>query len=281
MTIENLHIQLGNNPLEYRELLTIPSEVNFGLELELDKINPQEALKLVRNNFNQGWKIKTDDSLTKGQNIEIVSPVLQNKRQTWKLLYKLGQLLERINADYTECSFQINFDGSLLPSNEDKIRFLKLYAMYEDIIYRFSKGEDKEYRESLETYASPIILALKGAIQYDDEAAIEMFSNNKRYGVIFKTINRDLIEFRTPNMTSNPILMQNYITFFYYLLKFATNKKYPKREIDEYIDKFYKIYLLEEYELLKTDKALKLSTVIFPYKQDQLSFMHQYLGKTK
>lgn len=281
MTIENLHIQLGNNPLEYRELLTIPSEVNFGLELELDKINPQEALKLVRNNFNQGWKIKTDDSLTKDQNIEIVSPVLQNKRQTWKLLYKLGQLLERINADYTECSFQINFDGSLLPSNEDKIRFLKLYAMYEDIIYRFSKGEDKEYRESLETYASPIILALKGAIQYDDEAAIEMFSNNKRYGVIFKTINRDLIEFRTPNMTSNPILMQNYITFFYYLLKFATNKKYPKREIDEYIDKFYKIYLLEGYELLKTDKALKLSTVIFPYKQDQLSFMHQYLGKTK
>lgn len=281
MTIENLHIQLGNNPLEYRELLTIPSEVNFGLELELDKINPQEALKLVRNNFNQGWKIKMDDSLTKGQNIEIVSPVLQNKRQTWKLLYKLGQLLERINADYTECSFQINFDGSLLPSNEDKIRFLKLYAMYEDIIYRFSKGEDKEYRESLETYASPIILALKGAIQYDDEAAIEMFSNNKRYGVIFKTINRDLIEFRTPNMTSNPILMQNYITFFYYLLKFATNKKYPKREIDEYIDKFYKIYLLEGYELLKTDKALKLSTVIFPYKQDQLSFMHQYLGKTK
>ena len=281
MTIENLHIQLGNNPLEYRELLTIPSEVNFGLELELDKINPQEALKLVRNNFNQGWKIKMDDSLTKGQNIEIVSPVLQNKRQTWKLLYKLGQLLERINADYTECSFQINFDGSLLPTIEDRIRFLKLYAMYEDIIYRFSKGEDKEYRESLETYASPIILALKGAIQYDDEAAIEMFSNNKRYGVIFKTINRDLIEFRTPNMTSNPILMQNYITFFYYLLKFATNKKYPKREIDEYIDKFYKIYLLEGYELLKTDKALKLSTVIFPYKQDQLSFMHQYLGKTK
>ena len=32
--------------------------------------------------------------------------------------------------------------------------------MYEDIIYHFSKGEDKEYRESLEMYASPIILSL-------------------------------------------------------------------------------------------------------------------------
>ena len=45
------------------------------------------------------------------------------------------------------------------------------------------------------------------------------------------------------------------------------------------IDSFYKIYLLEGYELLKTDKALKLSTMIFPHKQDQINFMHQYLGK--
>ena len=103
--------------------------------------------------------------------------------------------------------------------------------------------------------------------------------SQKRYGISFKTQKQDLIEFRTPNMTSNPVLMQNYITAFYYLLKFATSNKYPKKEIDAYIDSFYKIYLLEGYELLKTDKALKLSNMIFPHKQDQLYFMHQYLGK--
>ena len=80
-------------------------------------------------------------------------------------------------------------------------------------------------------------------------------------------------------MTSYPILMQNYITAFYYLLKFATSHKYPKKEIDAYINSFYKIYLLEGYELEKKDKALKLSNMIFPHKQDQLYFMHQYLGK--
>lgn len=273
--------QLKNLPMQYRSKLTIPKNVNFGLELELDKVDFMEVRRLVSRYIGGDWNVRVDNSLTKLNNAEINSPVLRNNKNTWELLYKMSELLKQINPSYDICSFQINFDANLLKTDKDKIRFLKLYAMYEDIIYRFSKGEDKEYRESLETYASPIILALKGAIQYDDEAAIEMFSNNKRYGVIFKTINRDLIEFRTPNMTSNPILMQNYITFFYYLLKFATNKKYPKREIDEYIDKFYKIYLLEGYELLKTDKALKLSTVIFPHKQDQLSFMHQYLGKTK
>lgn len=280
MTIENLYIQLKNNPLEYRSKLTIPEKTNFGLELELDQIKYDEVLKLVRTNFNQGWIVKIDKSLTKDKNAEIVSPILQNKKQTWQLLQKMGTLLEKLNPDYSKCSFQINFDGSLLPSIEDRIRFLKLYAMYEDIIYRFSKGEDEEYRDSLEMYASPTILALKGALQYDEDYALDLFSDNKRYGIVFKS-KQDLIEFRTPNMTSNPTLMQNYITFFYYLLRFATNRKYPQKEIDTYIDNFYKIYLLEAYEVLKTNKALKLSTMIFPHKQDQLYFMHQYLGKTK
>lgn len=279
MTIENLQVQLRNNPLQYRNKLTIPEKVNFGLELELDQINHNEVLKLVRKEFGTQWIVKQDDSLTKNHNAEIVSPVLQNKKHTWQLLQKMGQLLERLNPDFNKCSFQINFDGSLLPSLDDRVRFLKLYAMYEDIIYRFSKGEDSEYRESLEMYASPIILSLKGVQGYGKDAIVDYFSNNKRYGIIFKTQGKDLIEFRTPNMTSNPILMQNYITAFYYLLRFATSHKYNRKEIDEYIDSFYKIYLLEGYELLKTEKALKLSNMIFSHKQDQLYFMHHYLGK--
>ena len=41
------------------------------------------------------------------------------------------------------------------------------------------------------------------------------------------------------------------------------------------------MYLLERYEQPRIDKALKLSTMIFPHKQDQLYFMNQYIGKTK
>lgn len=281
MTIENLHIQLKNNSLEYRSKLTIPEKINFGLELELDQINHNEVLKIVRKEIGKGWVVKEDKSLTKNKNAEIISPVLQNTKSTWQLLHKMGKLLSKLNPDYSKCSFQVNFDGSLLPSKEDKIRFLKLYAMYEDIVYRFSKGEDEKYRESIDIYAPPIILSLKGTLEFDDEYTLDFFSNNKRYGIIFKNQRKDLIEFRTPNMTSNPIIMQNYITFFYYLLKFSTSRNYPQKEIDTYIDNFYKIYLLEGYELLKSDKALNLSNMIFTHKEDQLYFMHQYLGKQK
>ena len=281
MTIDNLDIQLKNNPLEYRSILTIPNKINFGLELELEGINIGDIHKAVSTELGNNWIIKLDDSLQKGTSAEIVTPVLQNRKQTWLLLKKLGILLEKINPSYDNCSFQINFDGKLLPKLEDRIRFIKLYAMYEDIIYRFSQGEDGKYRDSLETYAYPIILALKNCQGYGKDTIHDFFSDNKRYGLVFKTSKKDLIEFRTPNMTSNPILWQNYITLFYYLLRFATSNKYPKKEIDEYIDKFLKLYLLENYELEKKEKALKLSNMIFQNKTDQLFFMHQYIGKTK
>lgn len=281
MTLENLNIQLLNNPLTYRSILTIPPKINFGLELELEDVSIQKVSENVSSILGKNWIVKQDESLKKNQNAEIVTPILQNRKQTWILLKKLGELLNNLEPTYNNCSFQINFDGNLLPSIDDRVRFLKLYAMYEDIIYRFSKGEDEHYRDSLEVYASPIILALKGCQGYGKDTIVDYFSDNKRYGIVFKTEKKNLIEFRTPNATSNPILWQNYITTFYYLLKLATSKKYPKKEIDEYIDKFMKIYLLEGYEISKPEKALRLSNMLFHNKIDQIYFMQQYIGKSK
>lgn len=269
---------LLHNPLEYRSILTIPKHINFGIELEMEDVDMINVYNQVRSTLGNNWNINKDDSLKLQRSAEIVSPVLQNTKDTWILIRKMGELLEKINPTYNKCSFQVNFDGSLLPKEEDRIRFLKLYAMYEDIIYRFSKGEDEEYRDSLETYAGPIILTLKGLVN-DPRCAIEMFSNNKRYGIIFKTQKKDLIEFRTPNSTSNPILMQNYITTFYYLLKFATSNKYPKREVDEYIDRYMKIYILESYERCNEEKAIQFADMIFPKQVDKAFFLHQYLKK--
>ena len=269
---------LLHNPLEYRSILTLPKDVNFGIELEMEDVDMIHVYNQVKSTLGNNWNINKDDSLKPLRSAEIVSPVLQNTKDTWILIRKMGELLDKMNPTYNKSSFQVNFDGSLLPKEEDRIRFLKLYAMYEDIIYRFSKGEDEEYRESLETYAGPIILTLKGLVN-DPRCAIEMFSNNKRYGIIFKTQKKDLIEFRTPNSTSNPILMQNYITTFYYLLKFATSNKYPKKEVDEYIDRYMKIYILESYERCNEEKAIQFADMIFPKQVDKAFFLHQYLKK--
>lgn len=278
MTLDKLELHLINNPITYRPILTIPKDINFGIELELESVDFNELDKKITSHIGKNWTVKKDKSLSSIDSAEIVSPVLQNKKQTWLLLKKLGELLNKIKPTYENCSFQINYDGSLLPNMKDKIRFFKLYAMYEDIIYRFSKGEDEEYRESLDVYASPIILALKDIKIYDDEFILERFSNNKRYGIVYKE-KQDLIEFRTPNATSNPTLWQNYITTFYYLLKVVTSNKYNKKEIDKYIDEFGSVYLLEKYEKLRLDKAIEFANLIFNSQIDQTYFLHQYIHK--
>lgn len=267
-------------PLVYRSKLSIPSKINFGLEFELDKISLVEVYRLTERQFGSSWSVKSDDSLTLGQNAEIVSPILQNNTETWVTLKKLSKLLNQLNPNYEKCSFQVNFDGTLLPSDEDKFKFLKFYAMYEDIIYRFSKGEDLFYRESLEQYAAPIILVLKAIKAYGADSAVELFSNTKRRGIGFKE-KENLIEFRTPNATNNPILWQNYITTFYYLLTFSKSDKCNQEEVEQYIDEFSKTYLLEYYEKEHKQKALTLSNMIFKNNIDKTNFMHQYLGIKK
>lgn len=274
-----LNNQLINSPMEFRSKLTLPHKANFGLELELDKVDLLEVKELVGRNIGGDFSVKNDKSLTTGMNAEINTPVLRNSKATWELLKRMGELLKKINASYDRCSFQVNFDGSLLPSVEDRVKFLKIYAMYEDIVYRFSKGEDSTYRDSLEEYASPIILTLKGVLSINNDAVVEMFSNQKRYGICFKTKDCDLIEFRTPNMTDNVCLWQNYVTFFYYLLNLVHSGKINMREVDEYISNYSRIYILENYEKEKEEKALQLSKKLFCNSTDRINFMHQYLGK--
>ena len=274
-----LNNQLINSPMEFRSKLTLPHKANFGLELELDKVDLLEVRELVGRNIGGDFFVKNDKSLTTGMNAEINTPVLRNSKATWELLKRMGELLKKINASYDRCSFQVNFDGSLLPSVEDRVKFLKIYAMYEDIVYRFSKVDDLSYRDSLEEYASPIILTLKGVLSINNDAVVEMFSNQKRYGICFKTKDCDLIEFRTPNMTDNVCLWQNYVTFFYYLLNLVHSGKINMREVDEYISNYSRIYILENYEKEKEEKALQLSKKLFCNSTDRINFMHQYLGK--
>ncbi len=278
----NVESQLKYNPLTYRSILTIPEKVKFGLEFEMEGVDYEWLYFHFKYNFSLLWSIKPDRSLNSQTGAEIVSPVLYNNTYTWELLKKLGQLLKKLNPDYSNSSFQVNLDASLLPTNEDKLRFLKLYAMYEDIIYRFSKGEDNCYRNSLDTYASPIILNLKDRLnRFDDDYILESYSDNKRYGVVFKTKDPGLIEFRTPNATSNPILWQNYITAFYYLVKLTLDRRITNKQLDEYINNFNKTYVLESYEQLREEKALELAKRMFPKKLDEIYFMHQYLGRDK
>lgn len=284
-----LNDSIINNPMVYRDKLTIPSKVNFEIEIELEDTDKEKTFYLINKYIGSEWVIQNDSSLSHG--FEIASPILCNNKKTWILLKKLGLLLESLKPTFDNSSFQVSFDRNLLKNKENEIRFAKLFAVYEDIIYRFSKGEDELFRSSLDTYAAPTILCAKDSNHFAkhhdfNDYIVEKMENQKRYGYAFKTkrtanIHNDLIEFRSANSTTNTLLWQNYITTFYYLLMYATNSKCNEKELDEYIDKFNNISLLNYYEKLKTEKALEFADKIFSKRLDKIYFMEQYLGKDK
>ena len=47
---------LKNQPFEYRKSLTLPKNINFGFELEMEGVNPERVLKLIKN-LEGNWKI--------------------------------------------------------------------------------------------------------------------------------------------------------------------------------------------------------------------------------
>lgn len=118
--MRNLDIKLQNYPLIYRSKLTIPRRAKYGLEIKLDKIDFDEVQHLVRKEFGSTWQVKTDKSLTKNQNAEIVTPPFYNTKETWIRIKRMSELLQKLNPSYNNCSFQVNFDGSLLPTTKDK-----------------------------------------------------------------------------------------------------------------------------------------------------------------
>ncbi|HAB66252.1 MAG TPA: hypothetical protein DCE23_02685 [Firmicutes bacterium] len=275
MTYNDIKSSLDNSELRYRSILTIPRDVLFGLEIELESVNPSLVSKMVISHFGNSFKVKEDRSLDKDSSAEIATPPFYNSRDTWILLDKLGKLLSKLKPSFEHCSFQVNYCGSLLPTDKDKLNFLKLYAVYEDILYRFSCGEDNTIRDAINEYAYPIILNIKAFREMKDYV-LEPYTNQKRYGICFKDKPKDLIEFRTPNGTINPILWQNYITTFYSLIMYSLSPKCNEKELDEYIDRYNKTYLIENYMLLKEEKAISLSKKLFSKSDDRLHFLHQY-----
>lgn len=274
----NIKTQLLNNQLSFRPKLTIPESVKFGLEIELENVDFKYTYNLVKEQLGSKFKVAEDRSLNKYENAEIATPPMKNTINDWLLLKKLSELITKLNPTFDNCSFQINFDGSLLPTKDDRINLLKIFAYYEDIIYRFSKGEDESYRQSLNIYSAPIILVLKSVLDFNKDSIIDTFNEKKYYGINFKTEKQDLIECRCPNGTENIILWQNYITFFYYLIIFARSRKFNNREITEYINNFSDLSPLKSYEEINEEKSLRLSKEIFSHQKDRIYFLHQYIG---
>ena len=312
----NIEKRVKEIDFNYRPILNIPPNILFGTEIEFAQELFIEVIKKIKE-FNKTdnrkyhtlpahygcfydyskWKCKEDltvINLDKNNQLhggEVQSPIISNKKEYFEALSEICDILTnmpniKINK---KCGLHIHVDRTIY-GNDAKtfLRLLKLWMLFEDVIYRFSYGETYTPRNYMYRFVKPInkriYKNLNELSKYQDETYDKIIKDfrYKSQGISFFYTGEDIqkilntIEIRTFNGTLNKTIIQNDINFVINLLLYAVSDSYDEEYIDYEIKRFEPI-AFKNFEIKNTTKALTLSNLIFKDELDMLYFMKQYL----
>jgi len=290
--LQELLYRLDNYYLELRDVLGFSDSVTFGLELEFEKVNRHRIEnKLLASGLYSEWNVKSDASLDNGA--EINSPILRDEKENWIALSNVCDIVKEHAVIGKNSGGHIHIGTRVLGSNKEHwLNFIKLWSIYENIIFRFLYGDSLTYRASLERYAPPMAESLWedfNSLKEDNLILIyEIVARLKhdRYQAInFNNVNgtngfsRDnTIEFRCPNGTLEPVIWQNNVNLLVNILKYSKNSSFDNDTIDKRRkingDKYYD---LEWYNQIYLVQALELADMLFDNNLDKVYFLRQYL----
>lgn len=257
--------------------LSIPRWKRFGLELEVNGITTKEMNDIISGYSN--YKVQNDKSIIYTGS-EIVTPILHNKKRELDELKEILLTVTKVPHNFEDCSLQINFDYSLIGNNENFEYFLKIFAIYEDIIFHYSIGSTYYFRDSIDVYASPIRNYLLSYFnsEFPMDYLYEHFLNNKRDAISLKNTkdksDKSIIEYRSINGTLDYDEIIDYITFFYYLT--ISYRRIDKEEIDYMFSKLNPMIYLDSYMIRKMKKAEKFADIVFTKEKDKSLFLSRY-----
>ena len=279
--------------IDYRDNLNLSSNITFGTEIELAFANVYDIKRKVDLNksLTYEWDTSHETSIERGA--EVVSPIMEDKINFWKELKKVCKIIEKLGTINTETSSHVHVGSQILGTNKQNwLNFIKLWSAYENIIYRFTNGEFINTRIAAYDYAFPIRKELKEIYEKykcNSKTLYNMLcklSKERNQAVNFMNINKksintikdkNTIEFRTPNGTTDYVIIQNNINFLVKLLLYSKNTDYNNdiiekriRNLETNIDSYF-------YENVCLDQALELVDLIFDNNLDKINFLKQYL----
>lgn len=204
------------------------------------------------------WKLKVEGTIPTGA--EIVSPILRNNKQDWLELKNVCEFIRQINGYINKlCSGHIHIGAHILVNNlEHWTNFLKLWAVYEEVIYSFTLNEENYLRTGIYTNARPIGKDIYRFLNNEFEDASELILKipfkQKLYGLNFNNVSNldnehesNTLEIRCPNGSLNELIWQNNINLFIKMIMYVKSEKFDKDLID------YKFNLLKQKQILLKD----------------------------
>lgn len=224
---------------------------------------------------------------------EINSPILYDKTELWQELRTICETLKAISKIGSSSGGHIHVGVQVLGNDKESWKnFIKMWAIYENIIYRFSYGEFLTGRSSLKNYASPVADTFLKSLEslsrnnlsfeemiygLKDDRYTGVNLKNATYNEGFRT--RNTIEFRCPNGSLESVIWQNNINFFVKLLKYCKKVSNFNNDIIDARQKenLKKYNSLNWYNEIYLEQALELSDMLFNNNLDKIYFLRQYL----
>lgn len=292
---------VANIKPKYKYKLDIDKNITFGTEIEFENASFDDIKTELDNNSDlASWHLVHDYTVECKHNEliyggEVVSPILTDTKQTWIQLKKVCTLIKNnIGLTNDKAGAHIHIGLNIFDKKVQNIfHFLKIWIVYEHIIYHFAYGEKNYPRKTLLEYASPIAYRLFECIpeinskEYYFQEIIDYicdisdmsmslangFSFSNGSNMLEK---KDTIEIRCPNGTLNEQVWQNNISFFVKLLLYSCSSNFDD-EFMNYKLKQYKYMYIDNYQNIYLNDALELMNFLYTKEEDKLSFLKQYL----
>lgn len=293
LDLQELIVQVENYLLEYRNILGLPQNLTFGVEIEYEGIMRKITDRFIEKKL-PNWHSKSDGSLSSGG--EITSPVMKDELRYWQELKMICEHLTKRNADTLHnAGGHIHIGTCILGDDVEAWRnFLKLYTIYEHILFRFIYGDKISARKKLYKYAPPVADTLYESLEEingveDMDALRYTLPTSERYAALNfcnvrfyapdKNYDKNTIEFRSPNATTDAIIWQNNINAFAKMLVSSKQKVMDEEFLDYKLRKDYMEYSSNRYlyDNVNIRDVLEFVDLVFDNNLDKIYFLRQYL----
>lgn len=285
--LQSFLVLLDDIFIEYRDSLNFSCSDTFGTELEFEEAD----VEFIEQNLFNDWILKEETTVRNGA--EVNSPILHDDIELWSDLKKMCLFLSDNAVSGPNCASHIHLGIQSLGSDiESWLNFIKLFSIYENIIYRFSYGEYLSHRPAIKCYALPVakrfyeIYSFVKSNNCDIETLIYELKYMRQQAVNFSNVDvnnigkfgvKNTIEFRLSNGTFDHVIWQNYIVLFFSLIKYSVSDKFDH----DILDKRYrfvsdKMSNLLFYNEIYIEQALEFADIIFNNNLDKLYFLRQY-----
>lgn len=283
-----LLFSLANFQLYFRHTISLPANLSYGLEIEFVSLMLQKASFFIQ--YFRNWNVAEEERniitfLKNGILFggEVTTPKCFDQSKYWQDIEEVLQFLKINGAEINDfCGGHIHIGKNILEDNHLYLeRFIKLWIIFENVIYRFGNRfstSGRTYQSHAARICGP---ALYAYLDYHTKALhINHFFRERKYfklsSLSFSDFQRldGTIEFRNPDGTLDSEIWQTRVLFFAFLLLSVKNEQNDFDAIERMIRSYNAdACSYQNFAQFDFDQSLFLADFIFHNNLDKAMFL--------